>query len=288
MQYKYIINYKNNDILRNSFNELTENTFSFNFVEWFQNGFWGEKYIPHSLVDEEKVIANVSVNKMDFNLDGTEKHYIQLGTVMTDKAYRGQGLSRYLMEKVIEEYIDKVDGIYLFANDKVLNFYPKFGFTKASEYQCSKIIDVKNSKQTKHVDMLNTINRNKFLQTAKNCVNNERFSMQNFSLIAFWTTGSMICKIYYCSSEDAYVIADINEGDLWIYQIISTRKVNLNNVINSFGSAIHKVYLGFTPYDSNDYEVKEYFENDCTLFCMGKDLENIRIRKLMFPTLSHA
>lgn len=73
--------------------------------EWFQNGFWGEKYIPCSLVDGEKVIANVSVNRMDFNLDGIEKHYIQLGTVMTDKAYRGQGLSRYLMEKVIEEYL---------------------------------------------------------------------------------------------------------------------------------------------------------------------------------------
>lgn len=289
MQYKYITNYKNNDILRNSFNELIEKTYSFNFVEWFQNGFWGEKYIPYSLVDEEKVIANVSVNKMDFNLDGTEKHYIQLGTVMTDKAYRGQGLSRYLMEKVIEEYIDKVDGIYLFANDQVLNFYPKFGFTKATEYQCCKIIDVKNnSKKVEHVDMSDSINRNKFLQTTKNCVNNERFSMHNFSLIAFWTTGPMINKIYYCSGEDAYVIADINEGKLWIYQIISTRKVNLNNVINSFGGTIHKVYLGFTPYDSKGYDVYEYYEDDCTLFCMGKDLENMEIRKLMFPTLSHA
>lgn len=89
MQYKYITNYKNNDILRKSFNELTEKTYSFNFVEWFQNGFWDENYIPYSLADGEKIIANVSVNKMDFMLDGAEKRYIQIGTVMTDKAYGG-------------------------------------------------------------------------------------------------------------------------------------------------------------------------------------------------------
>lgn len=289
MQYKYITNYKNNDIFRNSFNELTEKTFSFDFVEWFQNGFWGEKYIPYSFVDGEKVIANVSVNRMEFNLDGIEKHYIQLGTVMTDKAYRGQGLSRYLMEKVIEEYIDKVDGIYLFANDQVLNFYPKFGFTKATEYQYSKIVNNNNnSKQIEHVVMADSVNRNKFLETAKNCVNNERFSMHNFGLIAFMTIGPMINSIYYCPGEDAYVVADIKEGNLLIHQIISVRLVNLDKVINSFGGAIHKVYLGFTPYDSKGYEINEYYQEDCTLFCLGKDLENIEIRKLMFPTISHA
>lgn len=289
MQYKYITNYKNNDILRKSFNELTEKTYSFNFVEWFQNGFWDENYIPYSLADGEKIIANVSVNKMDFTLDGAEKRYIQIGTVMTDKAYGGQGLSRYLMEKVIEEYVNKVDGIYLFANDQVLNFYPKFGFTKTKEYQYSKLVDVNNnSKSILHVNMADSINRNQFLETAKNCVNHERFSMHNFGLIAFMTTGPMINKIYYCPGEDAYVVADIKEGDLSVHQIISLHRVNLDNIINSFDNTIRKVYLGFTPYDSDGYEINEYYEEDCTLFCLGKDFENIDKRKLMFPTLSHA
>ncbi|GAA4653322.1 GNAT family N-acetyltransferase [Anaerocolumna aminovalerica] len=288
MQYKYITNYKNNDILRKSFNELTEKTYSFNFVEWFQNGFWDENYIPYSLADGEKIIANVSVNKMDFMLDGAEKRYIQIGTVMTDKAYGGQGLSRYLMEKVIEEYVNKVDGIYLFANDQVLNFYPKFGFIKKKEYQYSKLVDVKNDKQILHINMTDSINRIKFLETAKNCANNERFSMHNFGLIAFITTGPMINNIYYCPVEDAYVVADIKEGELLIHQIISLHRVNLDSIINSFGNTIGKVYLGFTPYDSEGYEINEYYEEDCTLFCLGKDFENIDKRKLMFPTLSHA
>lgn len=104
MKYTYIKSYKDNDKMRKSLNELTEKTFGFNFENWYSNGFWGDKFIPHSLVDGDKIIAHGSVSLMDFDLDGIGKHYIQIGTVMTDKNYRGEGLSRYLMERVIDEY----------------------------------------------------------------------------------------------------------------------------------------------------------------------------------------
>ena len=35
--------YRNNDSLRKSFNELVEKTFGFNFENWYQNGFWGDR-----------------------------------------------------------------------------------------------------------------------------------------------------------------------------------------------------------------------------------------------------
>ena len=140
MQYKLVENYKDDEKLVKSFNELTEKTFGFNFIEWQNNGFWTEKYIPYSLVNNNQIIANVSVNLMDFMLDGVKKHYIQLGTVMTDENYRRQGLCRYLMEHVIKEYQHKVDGIYLFGNDSVIHFYPKFCFVESKEYQYIKSI----------------------------------------------------------------------------------------------------------------------------------------------------
>lgn len=289
MRYTYVKDYKNDDKLRKSFNELTEKTFCFNFIKWYSNGFWGEKYIPHSLVDGEKVIANVSVNLMDFDMDGTEKHYIQLGTVMTDEDYRGQGLGRYIIENIIAEYKDKVDGIYLFGNDSVINYYPKFGFVKGAEYQYSKNIDsINNVKKIEHVDMSDKTNWERLFNAAKNSVSNDRFTMANLGLIAFYTTGFMIESVYYLAEQDTYVIADVEEENLFIHQIISSRKVNLETVISSFGSEIKKVVLGFTPYDGNGYKVEELHKEDCTLFILGKDLENIKNKKLMFPTLSHA
>ena len=77
--------------------------------------------------DEGRVVSNVSVNRIRFDLGGKKKDYIQIGTVMTDEKYRGKGLNGQIMERVLKEYEGKADGIYLFANDSVLNYYPKFG-----------------------------------------------------------------------------------------------------------------------------------------------------------------
>ena len=127
--------YREDSLLLSSFNELTRNTFRFDFVKWHRAGHFGDMYVPHVMLDGEKVVSNVSVNRMQFDIDGTVKNFIQLGTVMTDKNYRGQGLNKKIMESIIQEYADKVDGIYLFGNDSVLDYYPKFGFVPSEEYE---------------------------------------------------------------------------------------------------------------------------------------------------------
>lgn len=287
MKYTYIKAYKDNDKMRKSLNELAKKTFGFNFENWYSNGFWKDKFIPHSLVDGDKVIAHVSVSLMDFDLDGAEKHYIQIGTVMTDKNYRGQGLSRCLMEKVIDEYKENSDGIYLFGNDSVINFYPKFGFVKSKEYQYSKdVYSIKNIKKIQQVDISDKVNWEDFFNTVNNCVSNDRFTMNNPGLVAFWTRWSS--SVYYLAEEDTYIVADVKGENLFIKQIIASHKVNLETVIDSFGNDIKRVTLGFTPYDATGYTIDEYYEEDCTLFILGKDLESIENKKLIFPILSHA
>lgn len=76
MEYKYYNNIKDNDMLRESFNDLTSKVFGFDFSNWYAKGHRGEKYIPHVLVDDNnKVISNVSVNIMKFEDKGQKKLY---------------------------------------------------------------------------------------------------------------------------------------------------------------------------------------------------------------------
>lgn len=130
----FMKNYKNNEVLRKSFFELAVNTFEINFEDWYQQGYWGERYIPYSYVDGDQVIANVSVNILELIIHGEKKKAIQIGTVMTHPDYRGKGLSTRLMNKVLAEYENKYDYMYLFANESVLDFYPKFGFKPVEEH----------------------------------------------------------------------------------------------------------------------------------------------------------
>ena len=127
-EFKIVKAYKENKTLRNSFNELAKKTFDLDFEDWYQNGYWKEQYNPYSIVFNNRVIANVSVNDMEFEIDEKRKHYIQLGTVMTEPKYRNRGLIRKLMQEIEQDFKEKIDGYFLFANDSVLEFYPKFGF----------------------------------------------------------------------------------------------------------------------------------------------------------------
>ncbi|GIO00553.1 hypothetical protein J5TS2_12210 [Brevibacillus halotolerans] len=52
---------------------------------------------------------------------------------MTHPDYRNKGLSGKLMHYIIDKYEKECDFIYLFANETVLDFYPKFGFEKLQE-----------------------------------------------------------------------------------------------------------------------------------------------------------
>lgn len=64
---------KNNESLRKSFFELAADTFGLSFENWYQKGGWSERYIPFSFVEGEKVIANVSVNILEFIIHGEKK-----------------------------------------------------------------------------------------------------------------------------------------------------------------------------------------------------------------------
>jgi len=310
MKYNYRIDVRENNDLRANFNILTREIFGFDFIDWYEKGYWSDKYIPHILADNNgKVISNVSVNLMKFDVGGVIKNYIQLGTIMTDSDYRGQGLNKFILEKVLEEYSGKVDGIYLFGNDSVLNYYPKFGFKATTEYKYSlklnKETQTVDEKQKgyflKKVDMADNNSREKLFRLIKKFddVNmghnpNDGFSMcANLGLYQFWLTSEFEESVYYLPEMDAYVIADreasadLQTGILSVYQIISNQPLDMGKLALSFAE-ISEIKLLFTPINKELYDFSLHKVEDCTSFILGDDLERISLERLMFPVISHA
>ena len=106
-------------------------------------------------------ITNVSVNIMNFNVDGKHKRYIQVVTVMTDINYRNQGLSKFLMQRIFADWQNQSDLIYLFANSTVLNFYPKMGFTAVKEYEYFKNVNPSRKIKLEKLSMSDQKDRDK-------------------------------------------------------------------------------------------------------------------------------
>lgn len=281
-------NYKDNDVLRKSFNELAMATFRLNFEDWYQNGYWTERYNPHSIVIDGKVVANVSVNTTEFEVNGERKRYIQLGTVMTDKAYRGQGLIRILMEEIEKEYTEKVDGWYLFANDSVLEFYPKFGLLPAKEYEyfCKienggrNIFEKVKMNTKEEWDVLEDRIKSSYPQAALELINNSQLPM-------FYVSKFMQENVYYSQELDAYIVAEIEDDTAVISAVISEKKQNMKAIIEGLAPNIQKVVLGFTPKCADGFEVREICEEDTTVFIKG-DLNYVEEKNMRFPLLAHA
>ena len=290
-EYTYVKDYRDNESLREGLNKLTEKTYGFNFRKWYEAGYWGNGYIPYSLLDDDKLVANVSVSIMKINILGEEKNYIQIGTVMTDEEYRNQGLSRFLVEKVLSEWENKCDCIYLFANDTVLDFYPKFGFKRVYEYQY--LIKKNKRKDSEEVRKINIDDNNDKGLLENIIIKSIKISKlhvkENKNLIMFYCLGFLKDNIYYIENYNAIAICEYHGEELFVQDIFIDKEIDLNIVINSLTNKETKVIrLGFTPINIEGYS-KELLNDDNDALYINSKNENIfNNENIMFPTLSHA
>ncbi len=280
-------NYRNNENLRASFNRLAEKTFGLNFENWYQNGFWKDNYIPYSVVIDGEVVSNVSVNACNMNYKGEIVKLIQLGTIMTDKDHRGKGYARTLMEEIMKDYEGKVDGIYLFANDSVLEFYPKFGFKEAKEYQYTKEVAISDKCNAEMVQLNGKNDFDRIVEILETTSQNAQLYMvDNTGLYMFYLSQFMTENLFFIADCKSYAIAEIEGDTLILHTIIGDGTVD--EVITAFGSQVKKVILCFTPKDVTGFEKSELHEEDTTFFVKGKFFEDSCNDEYMMQAITHA
>lgn len=301
-EYTYTDNIKEDSKALKSFFELSKDTFGLDFEPWYKAGFWGENYIPHALLDEGTVVSNVSVNIIDFICNGEKIRSVQLGTIMTAKEHRGKGLSRFLLERVLEEWKVGCDVIYLFANDSVLDFYPKFGFKPAEEYEYiysgGQLNEYSHEPERaasgiRKLDMSLEEDKKLFMDICSIGNPFSRLTMvDNPGLIMFYCAEFMKENVYYLEEFGAAAVAEFSEDGGFLHDVFSKGDHSLSDVINalrrSTETAALDFTLGFTPNDEAGFKVRLIQEEDSTLFLLEGSKNILDGSKMMFPTLSHA
>lgn len=281
---------RHNEYLRKSFNALINETFGFDFETWYQLGHWTETYIPYIALDGDTVVANVSVNIQPMTIQSKEVLYIQLGAIATKKDYQNQGLSRLLMEKVLTEWEDKCDQIYLYANQQVVNFYPKFGFIPASEYGYSKDITFLPKKSLVEKLDLNQPNHLKLIKEKATVGNpfSTIFLKEGQHLTLFYLQYFMSDFIYYLPDLDTVIIAEYSDSTLHICEILGTPNTSLEDIIKlMLNPTVQKVTLGFTPKTTADFNIQEIKEEDTHFFILKSKGDPLLKTLGCFPELSH-
>lgn len=291
---KFIKDYFDNNTLRQELNQLTRQTYGFDFENWYRAGYWYGEYIPYSYEKNGRVLSNASANIMKFIQDGGEKSYIQIGTVMTAEDCRNRGYASELIYRIIEDYKHKVDGIYLFANLDALKFYEKLNFTQGLQYQCylkpELVIDRTISDAFEKVSPDNDELIQLYRKMIKESVTYSQLEQINkYSLQLFHTMNFE--DVYYSSELECFVCYEVDNNILYVNSILSKHYIPLNSILERIHEVYKEMIFGFTPTESEQHiwTCKEYDgADDYRLFYMGDELKSIEETKLYFPEYSHA
>lgn len=310
---RLIRDYMQDAAARAALGALTQAAFGFDFEARAARGFCAHgAYVPYSFEEDGRILSNVSVNRMEFCLNGEKRRWLQLGTVATREDMRGRGLARRLVEIALADSMDGCDGVYLFANPEAAGFYEKCGFTRGIEYrsfpraEAYLNTDARLSSMRERGDScaearLDTGARfvpvnpgdERALAAYQRAVHETEpyaalWQENGFGLAMFYTMNAE--NAYYCPALDAHAV--VEDGSL---NAVFARNMPLLRAVLAALAASENVetptVIGFTPRPEDaDACVREPWDggDDYRLYGRGRVLEEIAANRLCFPALSHA
>ncbi|HEM1674655.1 TPA: GNAT family N-acetyltransferase, partial [Listeria monocytogenes] len=209
----------------------------------------------------------------------------------THPNYRGQGLAKNLLNHVIAKYEDQYDFLYLFANDTVLDFYPKFGFERIEE--SSFTVDACNlKKKASKLKKLNPDNKTDFQLISR--IVSKRAPLSNIldvkeseDLLMFYVLIALKNELYYLEELDVIVLMEQEGTDLYVLDILSTKKLDVVEVLSYLSTKkIETIHLLFTPEKSKYIDAAYIIETEDMLFVRPNVLTSENY--FLFPATSHA
>ncbi|MBN2226861.1 MAG: GNAT family N-acetyltransferase [candidate division Zixibacteria bacterium] len=267
--------YRDNETLREAYYAFIQTVFpGVNFRNWHDRGYWPAEYIPYSLVNGSHIISNVSVYKMTVLVSGQPIRAAQIGAVGTLPDYREQGLSRHLMEYVIDKYRTEVDLLFLFANETVIDFYPKFGFAKHLESVFIATSDI----PTPHYAVRKLdINRSSDMaliayRLKKRNDLTSLFGARDYAGVTLWHILNIHSERVLYDEEDGIIfIASEKDTILHVWDIIFTRPFKPETVLPKIikSDAITSIRYYFSPEVTGFSYDKTESIDDSPLYTLG-------------------
>lgn len=280
-----------------SLDQLSDRIFSINYRAFRDKGYMGSNCHFYSLLKDDEVISHVGLTVQHVLLNNQKYTAVQLGFIMTDSKHQKQGLSTWLIEKAIQDWENQSDLIFLYAHDAVANFYPKFGFKPASEYQTVAQVEQLNALPRaicRKLDLKIPQDFALFTEIATKANPNYQLSFMEYKNLLFFYCDCLDAfrhHIFYFEHINTLALAEYDDQTLVITEIISTQEeIPIEPIVGTFlTDAVTRVELRFNPKQLPTGWNKELFhEEDSTLMIRSKKALSIfEENKIIVSPLSH-
>lgn len=228
---RMVSHYRDEEGLRLSFNRLAQLTFGIDFEAWYQKGAWDDSYTCYSFADGEEIVANVSVTAMTVLLNRNEVPALQIGTVMTHPNYRGMGLFKTLLEEALaaHSWQDK-SLIFLFANESVVNLYPKLGYQRSPFYRYETDVELSEQNGARQLRKLDVTQEEDWallvrLAGRRGPLPAECSVIGSSSIFLWYCLNVFPDALYYAEDRDLLLVYEWSEGKFDLMDVVSSRPV---------------------------------------------------------------
>ncbi|MBN8231849.1 GNAT family N-acetyltransferase [Corallococcus macrosporus] len=218
------------------------------FRRWRSWGEWNEDYRAFSLLESGRVVANASVMRMRLLLEGREVTAYQLGAVGCLPSHRGRGLARVVMNAALDACGDAP--VLLFANPKVRQFYPRFGFQPQLQTLFAATYDaVPEGLPAPTLNLEDAAVRAGLAALSNEGLpSTERFGARGYATVASWPVANGFARPLRQLGTEAWVFAGVEGETLYLDDVFAREPFDLRAWIpRLIDQPIRSIRFGFTP-----------------------------------------
>jgi predicted N-acetyltransferase YhbS len=236
--------------LHEAFLRFIPRVFPIDFRSWYAIGGWTDAYTVFALLDGDEVVASAASSRMECVVHGRTVFGHQLGAVGVSPEHRGRGLGRMVMESLLARLASD-DLTFLFANESVLDFYPRFGFRRVQEHLFGAEVDIVPSRHRLHPLAADQLAHHALIAEVGRIAEpvTEYFGARDYGHSAAWYLSNFYSDCFYYTPGDDAVIVAKQAGDvLHVIDVIAPEQVDLDALLPHIVSApVRRLELGFTP-----------------------------------------
>ncbi len=199
---------------------------------WRNRGGWTADYEVFALIDDGAIVSTIGRSRMHLMIEGEDRAGYQLGAVATLEPYRGQGLARRLMERVIGSLDVADQPVILFANNCVHDFYPRFGFQRLPQRRSVVAAALHPSgAQAPRCDLSDFADRARLAALcARAQPTRGRLTAHNYGWLALWNLTCEPVTLAWVPDHDAAVAFVVEDGRLVVHDVLAARSFDLRQV----------------------------------------------------------
>lgn len=243
------------------------------WMSWRDRGGWTRGYEVFALLDAGTIVATIGRSSMQLLIEGQDRVGHQLGAVAVAESHRGRGLARHLMDWVLGSLDAADQPVILFANSRVHDFYPRFGFQRLPQQRSvATVVLHPSGTQASSCDLSDATDRARLADLcARARPTQGRLTARDYGCLALWNLTCAPVTLAWLPNHDAAVAFTVEEERLVVHDVITVRPFDLRLAAPALiAQPVTSVELLIDPEDfwpSMAYSTLD--DNDSPLFVRG-------------------